>query len=108
MRNEPEVVKILREEERTGKLYQKSSTPCKELDSNENAPKTIPASSNDYKENSVTASLLSIPKQSMEQHQSYQKTIEEQIIQLKKLDKIKSNFLSVTSHELRTPMSKSS
>ncbi len=105
MRDEPEVVKILREEERTGKLYQKSSTPCKELDSNENTTDTIPASSNDFKENSVTASLLSRPKQSMEQHQSYQKTTEEQIIQLKKLDKIKSNFLSVTSHELRTPMS---
>ena len=105
MRDEPEVVKILREEERTGKLYQKSSTTCKELDSNENTPDTIPAPSNDYKEINVTASLLSRRKQSMEQNENFQKTTEEQIIQLKKLDKIKSNFLSVTSHELRTPMS---
>ena len=105
MRDEPEVVKILREEERTGKLYQKSSTTCKELDSNENTPDTIPAPSNDYKEINVTASILSRRKQSMEQHESCQKTTEEQIIQLKKLGKIKSNFLSVTSHELRTPMS---
>jgi len=105
MRDEPEVVKILREEERTGKLYQKSSTTYKELDSNENTPDTIPAPSNDYKEINVTASLLSRRKQSMEQNESCQKITEEQIIQLKKLDKIKSNFLSVTSHELRTPMS---
>ena len=105
MRDEPEVVKILREEERTGKLYQRSSTTCKELDSNENTPDTIPASSNEYKENNVNASLLSRHKQSMEQNENFQKTTEEQIIQLKKLDKIKSNFLSVTSHELRTPMS---
>ncbi len=34
-----------------------------------------------------------------------QRKIELQNIQLKKLDRIKSNFLSVTSHELRTPMS---
>ena len=31
--------------------------------------------------------------------------IKRQNIQLKKLDKIKSNFLNITSHELRTPMS---
>jgi signal transduction histidine kinase len=105
MRDEPEVVKILREEERTGKLYQRSSTTCKELDSNENTPDTIRASSNEYKENNVTASLLGRRKQSTGQNENFQKTTEEQIIQLKKLDKIKSNFLSVTSHELRTPMS---
>jgi signal transduction histidine kinase len=105
MRDEPEVVKILREEERTGKLYQKSSPKYKELDSNENTPDTIPTPSNDYKEINVTASIFSRRKQSMEQNESCQKTTEEQIIQLKKLDKIKSNFLSVTSHELRTPMS---
>ncbi len=105
MRDEPEVIKILREEERTGKLYQKSSTAYKELDSNENTPDTIPAPSNEYKKNNVTASLLGRRKQSMEQNESCQKTTEDQIIQLKKLDKIKSNFLSVTSHELRTPMS---
>jgi PAS domain S-box-containing protein len=33
------------------------------------------------------------------------KKIELQNIQLKKLDKIKSDFLNITSHELRTPMS---
>jgi signal transduction histidine kinase len=105
MRDEPEVVKILREEERTGKLYQRSSTTYKELDSNENTPDTIPASSNEYNKNNVTASLLGRRKQSMEQNENYQKTIEKQIIQLKKLDKVKSNFLSLTSHELRSPMS---
>ena len=105
MRDEPEVVKILREEERTGKLYQNSSRPCKELDSNENASDSISASSNDYKENNVTASLPSRRKQSMEQNEYCRKTTGDQIIQLKKLDKIKTNFLSVTSHELRTPMS---
>jgi PAS domain S-box-containing protein len=31
--------------------------------------------------------------------------IEEQNVQLQKLNKIKSNFLNITSHELRTPMS---
>jgi len=105
MRDEPEVVKILREEERTGKLYQKSSTKYKELDSNEKTPDTIPTPSNDYKEINVTASRLGRRKQSMEQNENFQKSTEEQIIQLKKLDKIKSNFLSLTSHELRTPMS---
>src|SRR4030043_449153 len=106
MRDELEVVKILREEERIGKLYQKSSIKYKKLiNSNENTPDTIPATSNDYKEINVTASILSRRKQSMEQNERCEKTTEEQIIQLKKLDKIKSNFLSVTSHELRTPMS---
>jgi len=105
MRDEPEVVKILREEERTGKLYQNSSTKYNERNSHENTSDTIPATSHNYKEINVTASLLSRCKQSMEQNERCQKTTEEQIIQLKKLDKIKSNFLSVTSHELRTPMS---
>lgn len=85
MKDELEVIKILREEERTGKLYQQSSTK--------------------YKECNVTASKLNKPKQSIKQNECSQKTIEEQIIQMKKLDKIKSNFLSITSHELRTPMS---
>ena len=105
MKDEPEVVKILREEERTGKLYQRSSIPRKELDSKENTSDSIPASSNDYKEKNVTASLTSRRKQSIEQNEYCQKTTGDQIIQLKKLDKIKTNFLSVTSHELRTPMS---
>lgn len=34
-----------------------------------------------------------------------QEIINQQNIQLKKLDKIKSDFLNITSHELRTPMS---
>jgi len=33
-----------------------------------------------------------------------QRRIEEQNIQLKKLDEMKTNFLNITSHELRTPM----
>jgi PAS domain S-box-containing protein len=37
--------------------------------------------------------------------QQSQFVIEEQNVQLKKLDKIKSSFLNITSHELRTPMS---
>jgi len=35
----------------------------------------------------------------------YHMKLEQQNIKLKKLDQIKSNFLNVTSHELRTPMS---
>ena len=34
-----------------------------------------------------------------------QKRVKRQNVQLKKLDKIKSDFLNITSHELRTPMS---
>jgi len=41
----------------------------------------------------------------MENLEKTQKRIELQNIQLKKLDKIKSDFLNITSHELRTPMS---
>jgi PAS domain S-box-containing protein len=44
-------------------------------------------------------------KKAEEKLKSYQQEIEQQNIQLKKLDKIKSDFLNVTSHELRTPMS---
>lgn len=40
----------------------------------------------------------------LEKLQRSQKRIEQQNIRLKKLDRIKSNFLNVTSHELRTPM----
>jgi signal transduction histidine kinase len=105
MRDEPEVVKILREEERTGKLYQRPLPQCILLDSNENTTDTLLVSSNDNEENNVTVPLVNKRKQPMEQHECHQKTTEDQIIQLKKLDKIKSNFLSVTSHELRTPMS---
>jgi signal transduction histidine kinase len=67
----PEIVKILRDEEKLGRPHSKSHDSYKQLHTLED----------------------------------YQKEIEEQNIQLKKLDKIKSNFLNVTSHELRTPMS---
>jgi signal transduction histidine kinase len=40
----------------------------------------------------------------LEKHQKSQKKIEQQNVRLKKLDHIKSNFLNVTSHELRTSM----
>jgi len=41
----------------------------------------------------------------LEKLQKSQKRIEHQNIKLKQLDRIKSNFLNTTSHELRTPMS---
>jgi PAS domain S-box-containing protein len=44
-------------------------------------------------------------KKTEEALKNYQRKIELQNIKLKKLDKIKSDFLNVTSHELRTPMS---
>jgi PAS domain S-box-containing protein len=40
----------------------------------------------------------------LERLQKSQDRIEQQNIRLKKLDKIKSNFLNITSHELRTPI----
>lgn len=40
----------------------------------------------------------------LEKLQKSQQRIEQQNIRLKKLDRIKSNFLNITSHELRTPM----
>jgi PAS domain S-box-containing protein len=40
----------------------------------------------------------------LEHLQKSQQRIEQQNIRLKKLDKIKSNFLNITSHELRTPI----
>lgn len=40
----------------------------------------------------------------LEKLQNSQKRIELQNIRLKKLDRIKSNFLNITSHELRTPI----
>jgi len=44
-------------------------------------------------------------KKAEESLKKYQMKIQQQNIKLKKLDKIKSDFLNVTSHELRTPMS---
>jgi len=43
-------------------------------------------------------------KQTEEKFRKSKRRIELQNIQLKKLDRIKSDFLNVTSHELRTPM----
>ncbi len=40
----------------------------------------------------------------LSQLRTTQKTIQEQNRQLRKLDQLKTNFLNVTSHELRTPM----
>lgn len=39
------------------------------------------------------------------QLKNYQREIEQQNIQLKKTDQLKTDFLNITSHELRTPMS---
>ena len=99
MRDVSEIVKILREEDRLGKLCLKVSTNSKELPSLETPSDTIP--------DKTTETVYSTSKQKHpeEQLDQYQKKIEEQIIQLKKLDKIKSNFLNITSHELRTPIS---
>jgi two-component system NtrC family sensor kinase len=105
MRDAPEIVKILQEEERNGRLYKKSSPENKEHHSNEHTPGIIPALSEDDTEIDVSTSVPDRQKQSKEQNGHCEKTDEKQITQLKKLDKIKSNFLSVTSHELRTPMS---
>ena len=54
------------------------------------------------------AATLSILEDMYEVHERLKKTqekIKQQNIKLKKLDRIKSDFLNVTSHELRTPMS---
>ncbi len=99
MRDVSEIVKILREEDRLGKLCLKSSTSSKEIIPPGTPSDTIPDKTTE------TVYRTSKQKQPEEQLDQYQKKIEEQIIQLKKLDKIKSNFLNITSHELRTPIS---
>ena len=43
-------------------------------------------------------------QKALKELQQSQSCIEEQNVQLQKLNKIKSSFLSITSHELRTPM----
>lgn len=54
----------------------------------------------------MMASFVDITKQKEAEEQLLedQKRMEEQNIKLKKLDELKSTFLNVTSHELRTPM----
>lgn len=64
-----------------------------------------------YDENSqlkyMLASFVDITEQKKAEDnlRESQKRIKEQNINLKKLDELKSNFLNITSHELRTPMS---
>jgi len=54
----------------------------------------------------MMASFIDITarKKAVEKLRKSQMRIERQNVQLKKLDKLKSNFLNITSHELRTPM----
>jgi len=54
----------------------------------------------------MMASFVDITKQKQAEEEllKNQKRIEEQNTKLKKLDELKSTFLNVTSHELRTPM----
>ena len=54
---------------------------------------------------SATLNILEDLQQTIDKLKETQRTIELQNIQLKKLDRIKSDFLNITSHELRTPMS---
>ncbi|MBE3122381.1 MAG: hypothetical protein IMZ58_09275 [Thermoplasmata archaeon] len=53
----------------------------------------------------ATLNILEDLQKTLEDLGQSKNKIEQQNIQLKKLDKIKSNFLNITSHELRTPMS---
>jgi signal transduction histidine kinase len=95
----PDIVKILQEEERLGLLCNKQQTCIKEQPTSKISLKTKQDKTIEGVKNSINQN------QSKEKLEHYQKKIEEQIKQLKKLDKIKSNFLNITSHELRTPIS---
>jgi len=53
----------------------------------------------------ATLNILDDLQKTLLDLQQSQFVIEEQNVQLQKLDKIKSSFLNITSHELRTPMS---
>jgi signal transduction histidine kinase len=53
----------------------------------------------------ATLSILEDLHETVEQLKKSKREIKQQNLKLKKLDKIKSNFLNITSHELRTPMS---
>ena len=99
MKDAPEIVKILREEEQLGKLRFKLSASSNEPLSSENLSD---GASDKTNEKAYGIGKQRCPEEELAQ---YQKKIEEQIIQLKKLDKIKSNFLNITPHELRTPIS---
>jgi signal transduction histidine kinase len=99
LRDAPEIVKILQEEEKLGLLDFKSQSSSEELYSSK-----IPSDSQTYKSTDKKIRKIN-HKDSYENLKVYQRKIEEQIKQLKKLDKIKSNFLNITSHELRTPIS---
>jgi PAS domain S-box-containing protein len=52
-----------------------------------------------------TLNIMDDLQKTLEELQQSQFVIKEQNVQLQKLNKIKSNFLNITSHELRTPMS---
>lgn len=105
----PEIVKILQEEERLGKLASKSYKTSKKQPPSETLSDTTPDKTTtvatEPDETTTTFDKISKQKITEEQLEQYQKEIEKQIKQLKKLDKIKSNILKITSHELRTPMS---
>jgi PAS domain S-box-containing protein len=53
----------------------------------------------------ATLNIMDDLQKTLEELQQSQFVIKEQNVQLQKLNKIKSNFLNITSHELRTPMS---
>ena len=53
----------------------------------------------------ATLNIMDDLQKTLEELQLSQFVIKEQNVQLQKLNKIKSNFLNITSHELRTPMS---
>lgn len=99
MRDAPEIVKILQEEERLGQLYRKPLTSHNRLPSSKIPSATKPDKT---KKTEFCSTKQSYSEETLEH---YKKKIEEQIKQLKKLDKIKSNFLNITTHELRTPIS---
>ena len=99
MRDAPDIVKILKEEERLGLLNCKPHSSSGELYSSK-LPSDFKTDESSDKQNKNTNQ-----EDSTENLKVYQRKIEEQIEQLKKLDKIKSNFLNITSHELRTPIS---
>ncbi len=53
----------------------------------------------------ATLNIMDDLQKTLGELQQSQFVIKEQNVQLQKLNKIKSNFLNITSHELRTPMS---